>query len=568
MAIPCHLFALGLGEIRVFSHLNEPFRAEIPLIDANRIYPNSIKVDFAREEEFARLGLTRDPNLLLLQLQVLRNQDGRMVVAIESSERMQSPYLELLIDLAWPDGQLYRAFTVLLDPPDDVTSEHAFEHPAVKKSVSTMMVLNQPPSLSEHTDETHPSVQPQTYGPTLVDENIWQISKRYQTGSMTLPQVVLSIVGTNPEAFEAGNLNGLKTGARLQIPKAQDIEQVPVSHAAEEVEVHDVAWRTHQQIQHVLPPPYIQRIQADVSTLPSVPVFKPQAVQVQSKQQEQDSQKTWVLQELESRLKSLEQHTGDLSTTLKTREQENFGLKKTIEDLKRQLENLKLKLWEKQRELAPIIWMDYLLALCVLILSWLYWTKKRPSDSSKTELPVSSTPESTDPSEVIPSDSPEILESNSEASEGPELAEPDRDEHESSAHGDFVLPTDSARWKKVLEEKASTWVQDHEPHAPVERESGVESETESTMYPMIETPMTLPHLLKEPESLVVTPSHSRIKSSHALAALLQLAKNYYSQGDLLAAKQALEEVKEFGNEQQKAESELLIAQIDASNHDF
>ena len=70
LVLPLQLFALGLGEIRVYSHLNEPFRAEVPLLDVGGLRPNDIKASIAEPAEFTRLGLTRDDALALLNLKV------------------------------------------------------------------------------------------------------------------------------------------------------------------------------------------------------------------------------------------------------------------------------------------------------------------------------------------------------------------------------------------------------------------------------------------------------------------------------------------------------------------
>lgn len=36
---------------------------------------------------------------------------------VYSKERMTEPYMQLIVDLTWPKGQIFKVYTVLLDPP-------------------------------------------------------------------------------------------------------------------------------------------------------------------------------------------------------------------------------------------------------------------------------------------------------------------------------------------------------------------------------------------------------------------------------------------------------------------
>ena len=42
-AVPLHSWALGLGEITLFSYLNEPFRAEVELLESDALADSDVR---------------------------------------------------------------------------------------------------------------------------------------------------------------------------------------------------------------------------------------------------------------------------------------------------------------------------------------------------------------------------------------------------------------------------------------------------------------------------------------------------------------------------------------------
>lgn len=290
LTLPMSLYALGLGNLKVESSLDQPFKAEIELIDIGSASLATIKVGLADPENFERVGIERALVLDLLHFKIEKNAQGQFVIKIESLERMTEPYMELVVDIAWPNGQLYKAYTVLLDPPgyqlvspkvhSGIThyksSSYGYgsEAGVVNKTILTTVEHN-PVERNDGKEKT-------TYGPTVTNENVWQIAQRYKTSEVILPQVVLAIVGANPEAFSEGNLNGLKVGVRLKIPATKEIENIPADLATQEVMAHDKAWNEKTPINHVLTPPYIgdQPFHASnsvpYSEIPAAPKFASQ----------------------------------------------------------------------------------------------------------------------------------------------------------------------------------------------------------------------------------------------------------------------------------------------------
>ena len=73
-------WALGLGELTLYSYLNEPFRAEVSLLEADALNDNDVHVGLASDAEFERLGVSRDFFLTRINFQVESDESGRRVV--------------------------------------------------------------------------------------------------------------------------------------------------------------------------------------------------------------------------------------------------------------------------------------------------------------------------------------------------------------------------------------------------------------------------------------------------------------------------------------------------------
>lgn len=265
LASPFSLYAMGLGDMRVHSGLNQPFHAQITLKDIGNHLLENIRVELASAEEYERVGFDRGFAVSLLQFRIIKNARGRPVIEVTSKERLTEPYLDILVDLSWSTGQIFKQYIVLLDPPDYTLKAAGFCR--VKASYSsyiykpslTLAKADAPVIQTVYAAATAPpaeSMKPLTYGPVSTEETVWQIAQHYKIPELKLGQIVLAIVGMNPKAFSDGNLNGLKTGAKLVIPPANLVLKVPANLTSEEIAAHDLAWKEKQAINHVISPPY------------------------------------------------------------------------------------------------------------------------------------------------------------------------------------------------------------------------------------------------------------------------------------------------------------------------
>ncbi len=286
LMLPTMGAALGLGKLSLHSYLNQKFNADIKLVGVRNMPIGDIRVSFAGPDAYSRLNLEQNEALGKLKISVTKTPRGRPVIHLSSDEQITEPDLQLLLDVTWPEGQYFRVYTVLLDPP----SYHArLTKPAIKDGDDIAPVFlrapvahepipykpNLPP-VSKNTTPQRPtintpkvevsaSIQPtiiahttRIYGPIKANTSLWKVAKEIRPNqSVSIDQTLLAILAKNPKAFLKNNINGLEAGASLSIPSLAEIQSIPRKGAYREVKAHNIAWNTKQPIKHRINPPYI-----------------------------------------------------------------------------------------------------------------------------------------------------------------------------------------------------------------------------------------------------------------------------------------------------------------------
>lgn len=223
-------WALGLGSIEVYSGLNQPLRAEIPLFAVKPGDLGSIAVDLAPAAAFERTGIEQSPILSDLRFRVVEGASpDRAILQVTTVQSVREPFLALLLEISWPEGRLVREFTVLLDPPAVATGQSA------RRPSSSFEETG--PSVSFEGDEQPRSAGAGggSYGPVRAQETLWSIAYAQRPdASISMDQMMQAIYEANPEAFE-GSISRIRAGSMLRIPSAAEIRATDPTQARREV---------------------------------------------------------------------------------------------------------------------------------------------------------------------------------------------------------------------------------------------------------------------------------------------------------------------------------------------
>ncbi|HEV2331642.1 MAG TPA: FimV/HubP family polar landmark protein [Gammaproteobacteria bacterium] len=289
-ALPGVAQALGLGEIKLNSALNDKFSADIQVVGATSDELDSLDVKLASLAQFTQAGLDHPDALNQLQFVVVRNADGTAYVHISSNQPVREPFLDFLIDANWNNGELIREYTVLLNPPAFQTANAPKpEAAAAPASVAPVAAVPAPavaapaPESAPAPDAAPAPVQPEAsvaaaptpaetapqpaaspppaaaptvetapaqralganYGPIHRGETLSGIAKQVRPEGVTLNQMMIAIYQANPEVF-MHNINRMKAGYILRMPTVSDAQAVSVTDANAEVRAQIEAWRNN-----------------------------------------------------------------------------------------------------------------------------------------------------------------------------------------------------------------------------------------------------------------------------------------------------------------------------------
>jgi len=108
--------ALGLGDITLESALNQPLRANIPLLQLGDVRAEQISVQLASESDFARFSIDREAFLGNIRFDV-QPVGAEAVVQLSTRDVVREPYLSFVLETRWPTGRMLSEYTVLLDLP-------------------------------------------------------------------------------------------------------------------------------------------------------------------------------------------------------------------------------------------------------------------------------------------------------------------------------------------------------------------------------------------------------------------------------------------------------------------
>lgn len=277
--------ALGLGEIKLNSALNQPLDAEIKLLQVRDLSEEEILIKLASRDDFQRAGVEREYFLTDIRFKVVFDSANGAVVKLTTRKPVREPYLNFLLETQWPSGRLLREYTLLMDLPvftDEsvrpVSSAQTQPAPTTEPRVSPQprtepAARPAAPETETYSDtDTYADTQDSTaqdnsdyspepegtlsspassvYGPVSADDTMWTIALKVRPDkSVTVQQTMLAIQRLNPDAFINDNINLLRKGQVLRIPNRDEIYGLSAQQAVVEVAQQNNDWSETSGIQ-------------------------------------------------------------------------------------------------------------------------------------------------------------------------------------------------------------------------------------------------------------------------------------------------------------------------------
>ena len=259
--------ALSLGRITVQSALGEPLRAEIEVPNISTEEAASLKANVASPAAFVAAGLEYNAAMSGLQATLARRTDGRSYIRLSSDRPINDPFVDMILEASWSSGRIVRDYTMLFDPPSlkqsaplPTLAQTATAAPVAapapapvaasapaKASVAppapapdaARAATSKPAPVAPANPAAKVASKPVASGAQQVEvktgDSASKIALRAKASDVSLDQMLVALLRSNPEAFSKGNLNRLRAGAVLDLPSADQAKSVSTSEAAQTV---------------------------------------------------------------------------------------------------------------------------------------------------------------------------------------------------------------------------------------------------------------------------------------------------------------------------------------------
>lgn len=251
--------ALGLGRVTVQSALGEPLRAEIDIPEINAEEAASLRASVASADAFRAAGLEYSAAVTNVQITLQRRPDGRSYLRLSSDRPVSEPFVDLILEARWASGRIVRDYTMLFDPPNLRPAAQPMPAPAppmVSRPPAPTPALPPAPAALPSSPPSPPAVMPapaarpiappppapavtsrapSPSGQTVTvkaGDTAGKIAAQTKPANISLDQMLLALLRSNPDAFIGGNVNRLKAGAVLEVPSADQAEAVAASEAS------------------------------------------------------------------------------------------------------------------------------------------------------------------------------------------------------------------------------------------------------------------------------------------------------------------------------------------------
>ena len=193
------VLSLGFGELELKSEQGEPLDARIVLVNLGEVDLTTITVELASAEAHAAAQIPFEQNLSQLAFRVQSSVEHDAVVRVTSKDPISADFMQFLVDMAWPQGQLQSEYTISLKLPDT----------AAASSVAVELA--------------------QTSSATVIvrkDDTLSQIAMEHKASDVSMTQMMMALHMNNREAFIKDNINLMRTGAILQLPQAEQVRLI------------------------------------------------------------------------------------------------------------------------------------------------------------------------------------------------------------------------------------------------------------------------------------------------------------------------------------------------------
>ena len=260
--------ATGLGRLTVLSSLGQPLRAEIELTSPSKDEVASLVPKLASVEAFKQASIDFNPALLSMRF-AIESRGSSYVIRVTSTQAMNEPFVDLLLEMNSSGGKLLREYTFLLDPAQLRNSQSAQIANPVSISagssdaVASSSVITKTPLSTSTSSANATAFSPrkrvsartgdlegrgESHGEYHVrqGDTLSKIAREFSSNEISLDQMLVGLYKANPQAFSGSNMNRLKSGQILSIPDPEQTSSTSVSESHSIVTAHAADFNSYR----------------------------------------------------------------------------------------------------------------------------------------------------------------------------------------------------------------------------------------------------------------------------------------------------------------------------------
>ena len=199
--------ALGLGRAKMLSKQGECLLVEFDVESLSPEEQQGLEVSLAEAATYSALGAPFDAVLSSAQARLAKRPNGQLYLSVTSKDPVNQSFLDVILQLHWSTGQVTKEMGLLLD-----TTQSA--------------------SLNESGNITQVPVNP--------GDTASELALRYKNASVTLDQMLMGLLRSNPNAFLAQNVNRLRADANLVLPSTEEALSLKAQDASAQVQLQHI----------------------------------------------------------------------------------------------------------------------------------------------------------------------------------------------------------------------------------------------------------------------------------------------------------------------------------------
>jgi pilus assembly protein FimV len=350
LCAPLVAYSAGLGRLSVNSAIGQPLNAEIEIVSLQSGEEDTLTARLASPEAFRQAGIELSSALIGMQLSIDK-RGGRPVIRLTTSQPVNEPFLDVLVELQWATGRLVREYTFLLDPPETRGPKPAAVAPT--PAAKPEPIAAPTPTQPAQRPEARPIPAAPTAGATQEEvkkgDTLGAIARRTKPDGVTLNQMLAALYRANQDAFIRGNVNLVRAGRILNIPDREAIAATNAAEANALVQSHMSDFAEYKRslgaavaAAPAAPAP-AREVTGRIAAKPAAPApaeqkdqlrlskadpVKPGAAAARAAQEDERVARGRALKESQSRVADLEKNVGDMQKLLQMKNQQMAELEK------------------------------------------------------------------------------------------------------------------------------------------------------------------------------------------------------------------------------------------------